>query len=638
MKINQIIATFLLIILLVPTAFAATFTKTTDPNDQPGGNGLGLEYNHAGTWLAFASASTPGVGFYNITTYPHTRFTPDVGVSNARDVSWNATDQRIAVASNTFPYLYLYDQSGSTFSNQTITFVGGSPGINGAGVSWNQIDNVIAHASDSGSNRLTLWNVSTNTLTKVTDPGTLPTGNAQEVEWAPNGQFLAVAHSTSPFVSIYQWTGGVLTKLSNPASLPPNGGQDVSWSNDSRFLAVAHVGTPFVTVYERSGTTFTKLTNPTTLPTSTGNGVAWNKNNYLAVAHASSPFVTIYERNDLTLTKVTNPDVLPTNDGRSAAWKPDTLLSVGQTDLSGRRLTTYTPQNILRTATITIKECARGQLNNNSNTCTSIIGNLPNATVHFTAPANLLDYGNQTTNETGVTVFTFNVPGTQTGIIASFRVGKTNYEYRTWFAAVPDSDYSTTIYIQPIESPTVACGPNPQTVLVPAQASFDVSLTTSQVYYTYFKYNPSTGYPQSVTEVFTLNNATGINLKYPIGRPSQADVARNDTGAYSLVFTDNTTQTLETCNFAINTNQTNYSPIEPDQTQTDIIESILQTPVVDIQNQPQTTQQTAKDFATTFAQWAWDDPIIHIPNMWLVLLACAVIAIFFGAIRSRGSD
>jgi hypothetical protein len=40
-------------------------------------------------------------------------------------------------------------------------------------------------------------------------------------------------------------------------------------------MAVAHATSPFVTIYKRSGDTFTKLANPATLPTNFGYGVAF---------------------------------------------------------------------------------------------------------------------------------------------------------------------------------------------------------------------------------------------------------------------------------------------------------------------------------------------------------------------------
>ena len=41
-------------------------------------------------------------------------------------------------------------------------------------------------------------------------------------------------------------------------------------------LAVAHSSSPYVTIYNRSGDTFTKLSNPGSLPAGTGLSAAWN--------------------------------------------------------------------------------------------------------------------------------------------------------------------------------------------------------------------------------------------------------------------------------------------------------------------------------------------------------------------------
>jgi len=40
-------------------------------------------------------------------------------------------------------------------------------------------------------------------------------------------------------------------------------------------MSVAHSTTPFISIYKRAGDVFTKLANPATLPTSIGYGVAY---------------------------------------------------------------------------------------------------------------------------------------------------------------------------------------------------------------------------------------------------------------------------------------------------------------------------------------------------------------------------
>ena len=85
-------------------------------------------------------------------------------------------------------------------------------------------------------------------------------------------------------------------KLANPADLPAGRGYGASFSADNTYLAIAHETTPFVTIYKRSGDTFTKLANPADLPADEGYGASFSPDGtYLAIAHETTPFVTIYK-------------------------------------------------------------------------------------------------------------------------------------------------------------------------------------------------------------------------------------------------------------------------------------------------------------------------------------------------------
>ncbi len=152
----------------------------------------------------------------------------------------------------------------------------------------------------------------------------MPAGTGNGVAWSPDGTYLSIAHTNSPYITIYKRSGDTFTKLSNPANLPAGTGNGVAWSPDGNYMSVAHANSPYITIYKRSGDTFTKLTDPATLPASTGNGVAWSPDgNYMSVAHANSPYITIYKRSGDTFTKLTNPGTLPTGNGTDSAWSPD---------------------------------------------------------------------------------------------------------------------------------------------------------------------------------------------------------------------------------------------------------------------------------------------------------------------------
>ena len=88
-------------------------------------------------------------------------------------------------------------------------------------------------------------------------------------------KFLAVAHDSSPFVTIYGQDVDTFTNLANPATLPTETSYGVAFSADGTYMAVVHYTSPRVTIYKRSGDTFTKLANPAALPANTGYGVAF---------------------------------------------------------------------------------------------------------------------------------------------------------------------------------------------------------------------------------------------------------------------------------------------------------------------------------------------------------------------------
>lgn len=147
---------------------------------------------------------------------------------------------------------------------------------------------------------------------------TLPAvaGNVNEARFAPSRGYtphLAVAHATSPFLSIYNLE--TATKLADPATLPAGTGNAAAWSPDGEYICVAHATSPFFTVYQitkptaGADFTFTKLTNPGTLPTQTGLSCAFSPGyiggkRLLAVGtlNSAGAALFIYEVSGTTLT------------------------------------------------------------------------------------------------------------------------------------------------------------------------------------------------------------------------------------------------------------------------------------------------------------------------------------------------
>ena len=88
---------------------------------------------------------------------------------------------------------------------------------------------------------------------------------------------IAIAHDTSPYISVYPWASGFGTKYADPATLPTGNGAGVAFSSSVPAIAIAHNTSPYISVYPWSSGFGTKYANPATLPTGVGRGVAFSQ-------------------------------------------------------------------------------------------------------------------------------------------------------------------------------------------------------------------------------------------------------------------------------------------------------------------------------------------------------------------------
>jgi hypothetical protein len=168
---------------------------------------------------------------------------------------------------------------------------------------------------------MTVYSVSGTTFVKLANPATLPGGaNAYGCAFSPSGEFLSVTSDGTPFVQNYQLSAPsgsatTLTKLADPGTLPPAVSTRCTWlslGGGSDLLVVPHNTSPWITIYQRVGTTFTKLADPASLPTGLGRSAAFSPDgSVLSIAHSVTPFMTVYDRNGLTFTKRADPATLP---------------------------------------------------------------------------------------------------------------------------------------------------------------------------------------------------------------------------------------------------------------------------------------------------------------------------------------
>jgi len=113
-----------------------------------------------------------------------------------------------------------------------------------------------------------LYERSGDTFTSLTNPITTASLVPTRFKWSPDGKFLAVAVTTTPFVRIYKMVGNVLTAVTTLTG--PSGSGVLAWSHDSQLLALVGGGSPFLYVWSVLGETFTRITANVPVLSSTG--------------------------------------------------------------------------------------------------------------------------------------------------------------------------------------------------------------------------------------------------------------------------------------------------------------------------------------------------------------------------------
>ena len=290
-----------------------TFTAVTGTTPPLVGGAEGTAFSPDSELVAFAHATTPFVRIMYRDAAPHSAATnwtalsnpADLPAGNANSVAFSSDGQLMAVGHATSPFVTIYQVSG-TGSGTTLTKLANPSSLPAAevfGVAFSHDGRYLACAHGT-SPFCTVYEINGTTLTKLAggdtsqfaDAAGLPAGQGNGVAFSRDGVHMAVAHTTTPFVSIYTVGTTEFTKLANPGTLPDGNGQSVAFSSDNQFMAVAHTTTGFVTIYRYVSGVWTKQTDPATLPDGNGTGIAFSLNNrFLGVSHATTQFITLYE-------------------------------------------------------------------------------------------------------------------------------------------------------------------------------------------------------------------------------------------------------------------------------------------------------------------------------------------------------
>jgi WD40 repeat protein len=209
--------------------------------------------------------------------------------------------------------------SGYLVLSTALFTVGGSVEIASFTVGYNMPDLFVVATSTATPN---LWSYDPDPMTLYAEHnafpgGALPASSANGLAISPNGRYLAVAHATTPFMTVYDTQTWL--KVTLAGGNPPTTGQRVAFSPDSSLLAVGTSSSATsLDVYDTS--TWQKVSFTPGIG-GTVQRVAFSPDGTkLAVAQNVSPYVRVFDTSAWTV--VTDcPEVTAT--ANSVFWNPD---------------------------------------------------------------------------------------------------------------------------------------------------------------------------------------------------------------------------------------------------------------------------------------------------------------------------
>lgn len=153
------------------------------------------------------------------------------------------------------------------------------------------------------------------TFTRLGNPDALPAGTALKIKYSPDGNYIAVRLSQSPFISCYHVVSDTQWKIiaaptSLPLGVPNTGSHDIVFAPSSGYLFVASSNSIYAYTYSENGLVF-KGTISTGLSGSITALAISTDGTKMACTGASSPYFKWFEVSGMQITALTSPGILP---------------------------------------------------------------------------------------------------------------------------------------------------------------------------------------------------------------------------------------------------------------------------------------------------------------------------------------
>ena len=159
-----------------------------------------VRFSNNNEMLFIASTTSPYVYFYKYYTYYAVANPPTAGCFSC---DWSPDDKNVAVVG--LGGMFIYTRSGTTFTRQPMTWIGG---FVPQWCVWSPNGRYVA-VGGANAPYIAIWDFAT--ASWLSAPSSPPSANVFSVEWSPNSEFLVMCLQNSPWLEIYQTTSDMPT-------------------------------------------------------------------------------------------------------------------------------------------------------------------------------------------------------------------------------------------------------------------------------------------------------------------------------------------------------------------------------------------------------------------------------------------
>lgn len=185
----------------------------------------------------------------------------------ANSLKISPSGKMYAVSSAASPYMGIFPMNANNNAQTSANFAnpGTLPAGAGTSIDWHPSERAIAIAHGT-TPFITAYPVATNAFgTKYANPATLPASTGIACRFSPFGDYLAVLHATTPFLSVYPFDVvlGFGSKVTDPSTLPPGNATNalqrgVAWRPQGDWILCASATSPYLyqVPFDRASGTF----------------------------------------------------------------------------------------------------------------------------------------------------------------------------------------------------------------------------------------------------------------------------------------------------------------------------------------------------------------------------------------------